>query len=289
MCNIFSDLDELRHFALDNGFSGIDWSFDLDTLPGTPAEESMWIKRLSALGPLEVRYHCPFHQIDLGHDDPEEAKKAEALFDRIVRLVARAEGKHLTIHIGLGHDSTEPLSWEATIDNLRRLVQYGAYHTVRVCLENLAWGWTSKPHLFEKLIRRSGAAVTFDIGHAHACESVRSHEYAIEDFVTPHADRVFNAHVYHTEIRGVGHIPPDRIEDIEDRLAILQHIGCRWWVAEVREVNGLLQTKKVIDEHLTRPHYYGRSHGNGPVTSPTSHSWGSRATVDSRNEFPGLR
>ncbi|OEU78420.1 MAG: xylose isomerase [Desulfobacterales bacterium S5133MH4] len=252
MCNIFSNVNELRGFALGQGFSGIDWSFDLNTLPDTPAEESRWVKDVLALDPLEVRYHCPFHRIDLGHYDPKEAKKAETLFQRIIRLVSKAEGKYLTIHIGLGHDSTEPLSWEATIDNLGRLVHYGAGHCVRVCLENLVWGWTSKPALFEKLIRRSGAGVTFDIGHAHACESIRSHQYEIEDFITPHSDRVLNAHVYHTEIPGVGHIPPDRLEVIEDRLAILEQIGCAWWVEEVREVNGLLQTKRVIDEYLAR-------------------------------------
>ncbi|MCK4727407.1 MAG: TIM barrel protein, partial [Desulfobacterales bacterium] len=166
-------------------------------------------------------------------------------------------------------DSTEPLSWEATIENLRRLVQYGAKRGVKVCLENLAWGWTSKPHLFEKLVRGSGAAVTFDIGHAHACESVRSHYYSAEDFVTPHSDRVLNAHVYHTEISGVGHLPPDRLEDIEDRLNILRDIGCDWWVLEVRETDGLLQTKKVVDQYFTQPdyYYYSRSDNQEPLTS----------------------
>lgn len=252
LCNIFSELDKLRGFAFDYGFSGIDWSFDVITLPDTPAEESGWVRRLSALAPLEVRYHCPFYQIDLGHNEPREAKEAEALFRRIIRLVSKAEGKYLTIHIGLGRDSTEPLSWEATIDNLTRLVQYSAKYGVRVCLENLALGWTSRPHLFEKLIRSSGAAVTFDIGHAHACESVRSHDYAIEDFVTPHSGRVFNAHIYHTEKDGHGHMAPDRLEDIEDRLAIVQETGCKWWVIEIKERDELLQTKKVIDEYLAR-------------------------------------
>jgi sugar phosphate isomerase/epimerase len=251
MCNIFTEVDQLRQFALDYGFSGIDWSFDVRTVPDTPAEESRWVKDLSTLSPLEVRYHCPFYRIDLGHHDPWEARAAEAIFRRIIHLVSKVQGKYLTIHIGLGHDSTEPLAWEATIENLARLVQYGGTRNVKVCLENLAWGWTSRPNLFEKLIRGSGAAVTFDIGHAHACESVRSRHYALEDFVTPHSDRVFNAHIYHTEVSGLGHIPPDGLEDIRDRLAILHNVGCEWWVAEVWEANGLVQTKRVIDEYLT--------------------------------------
>ena len=255
MCNFFSDTEKLRRFAHEYGFSGIDFSFDLKQLPKTPAQESRWVKDISALGPLEVRYHCPFERIDLGHDDPDKVKKAEALFRRIIRLISKVGGRYMTIHIGLGHDSTEPLSWETTIDNLRRLVNYGGALRVRVCLENLAWGWTSKPNLFEKLIRRSGADVTLDIGHAYVCESVQSQQYAVEDFVTPHADMVFNAHIYHTEIPGQGHIPPKKREDIEDRLTLLQEIGSEWWVIEIREVEGLLKTKKIVDEYLTRANF----------------------------------
>jgi sugar phosphate isomerase/epimerase len=252
MCNIFSFPQKLEGFAREHRFSGIDWSFDALTLPETPAEESMWAKNLLSLGSLEIRYHCPFYRIDLGHDDPLEAKVAETLFCRIIRLVSKARGKYLTIHIGLGRSSTQRLSWEASTENLARVVQYGADHGVRICLENLAGGWTSRPDLFEKLVRRSGAAVTFDIGHAHACESVKSQHYAVEDFVAPHADRVVNAHIYHTEVSGHGHAPPDRLEDIEDRLAVLQNTSCNWWTLEVREVEGLLQTKRIVEEYLTR-------------------------------------
>lgn len=252
MCNIFSYPQKLEAFAREHGFSGIDWSFDVLTLPETPAEESAWVKELSRLGSLEIRYHCPFYKIDLGHDEPSEAKVAEALFRRIIRLVSKARGKYLTIHIGLGRDSTQRLSWEASTENLARVVHYGTDHGVRICLENLARGWTSRPDLFEKLVRRSGAAVTFDIGHAHACESVKSQHYAIEDFVAPHADRVVNAHIYHTEVSGHGHVPPVRLEDIEDRLSLLQNTSCHWWTLEVKEVEGLLRTKRIVEEYLTR-------------------------------------
>jgi sugar phosphate isomerase/epimerase len=251
MCNIFPEVEQVKAFALENGFMGIDWSFDLDQLPETHLQESRWAREQAMLAPFEVRYHCPFYQIDLGHDDPSLAAKAEAVFRRIIRLVSKVGGRYLSIHIGLGHDSTEPLSWETTLNNLRRLVQFGARYRITVCLENLAWGWTSKPNLFEKLIRQSGAGVTLDIGHAHVCESVRSQQYTIEDFVSPHADRVLNAHIYHTELPGQGHIPPEAGEEIADRLSLLQKVGCDWWVIEIRETEGLLKTKEIVDACLT--------------------------------------
>ena len=185
--------------------------------------------------PYRGQISLPFLSGGFGHDDPEVANRAAELFRRIIRLVSKAGGRFLTIHIGLGHDSTEPLSWEASITNLRKLVHYASDFRVRLCLENLAWGWTSRPNLYEKILRKSGAASTFDLGHAHACESVRSQLYALEDFVTPHLDRILNAHVYHTEISGLGHLPPEEVADMEARLRLLQAIGCDWWVIEIRD------------------------------------------------------
>jgi sugar phosphate isomerase/epimerase len=252
MCNIFPDPKTLKEFARKHGFSGVDWSFELESLPKTPVEASKWCDHLSILAPLEVRFHCPFSQVDLGENDPSQAGAAEALFRRIIHLVSRAEGKVLTVHIGLGRDSTEPLSWDSTLHNLARLVQYGARRSVKVCLENLAWGWTSKPNLFEKLVRRSGAWVTFDLGHAAACESVRTQQYALEDFLTPHKDLVLNAHIYHREIPGLGHRAPERLEDIRKPLDLLMEVGCPWWVIEMKKVGDLLRTKDIIEEYFTR-------------------------------------
>jgi len=250
MINLFPDPDELLGFALAHGFNGIEWSFDLDRLPDTPAAQSRWVRRIHGLQPLAVRYHCPFYRMDLGHDDPERAAEAGDVFRRIVRLVAKAGGGVLCIHIGLGRDSTEPLSWEATVANLRDLVQFGARHRVRVCLENLAWGWTSRPNLFEKLVRMSGAGVTLDIGHARACESVQSQQYAVEDFISPHPDRVMGAHVYHEEIEGVGHTPPEECEDLAARIDLLLRIRCPWWTLELHDAPSLLQTLGVVTRCL---------------------------------------
>lgn len=250
MCNFLHEVGELREFALKNGFTGIDWSFDPERIPQTPLQESRWVKEQSKLSPLEVRYHCPFDRMDLGHEDLRQVAHAEGVFRRVIRLASKAGGRYLSIHVGLGIDSTEPLSWESTLNNLTRLVRFGAGYRIRVCLENLAWGWTSKPNLFEKLIRLSGAGVTLDLGHAHACEAVRSRQYSVEDFVAPHADRLYNAHVYQTEIPGIGHVPPDNVDEIADGLSLLVEAGCEWWVIEIREQDGLLKTKEITEAFL---------------------------------------
>jgi sugar phosphate isomerase/epimerase len=264
-CNFIPEPVQLKQFALKHGFDGIDWSIDLKTFPRRPKEESALVQTLIDLQPLEVRYHCPYPHVDIGHTQPSEANKAKSIFERTVRLVSKAGGQFMTIHIGLGHDTTHLFSWQTAVENLRDLVQFGADHGVKVCLENLAWGWTSKPNLLEKLIRRTGAGMTFDIGHARVCEAVQTQYYALEDFITPHLDKVYNAHVYHTEVKGIGHLPPEKIADIADRLGVLLRAGCNWWVIEIKEAGGLLQTKQLIDTYLEQiedennPRSVGRS------------------------------
>lgn len=252
LCNFLPDHKTLKRFALENGFDGVDWSFEIGEFPLKPADESKWVKGLRELAPLDIRYHCPFKKVDIGHESPDRAKAAANLFRRIIHLTARAGGRYLTLHVGLGHDTTQILSWQRTVENLRELVRFGAERNVTVCLENLAVGWTSKPNLFEKLIRKTGAGVTLDIGHAFVCESVLTQYYGVEDFLSPHGGRVFNAHVYHAEIPGVGHKPPDRLEDLDQRLRMLMSAKCDWWTLELREIRGLLQTKKIVDEFFEK-------------------------------------
>ena len=65
MCNFITNLDRLKQIALEQGFDGIDWSFELENLPTRPADESRWVEFLTALDPLEVRFHCPFPKVDI--------------------------------------------------------------------------------------------------------------------------------------------------------------------------------------------------------------------------------
>lgn len=172
------------------------------------------------------------------------------IFLKVCRLVKRLEGRFMTVHLGLGRDSTDTLSWNRTIRALSELVAYAASMGIRVCLENLASGWTSRPELFEKLIRKSNVSVTVDIGHARVSPSVQSGLYSFEDFILPHHNRVHNAHVYHEEWSD-GHVPPSHVNDVRDRLSLLCCLPCcDWWVLELREEKALFETLKVVREFL---------------------------------------
>ncbi len=249
-CNFIPDVHELRALALGHGFDGVEWSLRRADLPDSDEAAEELARRIAVLHPLEVRYHCAFQKTDLGDVDAERSREAMRVFRQVCRLVARLGGEVVTIHVGLGHDSTLGLSWERTIESLAHLVRYAESTGVRLCLENLAWGWTSRPELYEKLIRKAGPWATLDIGHAYVSPSVTSQHYAIEDFVGPQPERFLGAHVYHAE-EGREHVPPREVAQIAGRLGLLRRLPkCAWWVLEVRERAGLLQTLSVVRQFL---------------------------------------
>jgi len=162
-------------------------------------------------------------------------------------LVSGLDGKFMTVHLGLGRESYDQLCWERSVGSLADLVDFAEDLGIRVCLENLASGWSSRPELFERLVRKSNAGVTLDIGHARVSPSVLSQHYEFEDFVSPHHERVCNAHVYHEE-RDDGHAAPESLDDMQERLQLLHSLPCDWWVLELRDQNSLFSTLGVVRE-----------------------------------------
>ena len=133
---------------------------------------------------------------------------------------------------------------------------------LKLCIENLAWGWTSRPDLFEKLVRLSGAWATLDLGHARVSPAVTSGLFRVRDFVAPHPERFINAHIYHEETEA-GHQPPRSLADLQDRLELLLGLPlCHWWVLELREEEALLTTLQVMQD------FFRSQRDNRPSSSP---------------------
>jgi sugar phosphate isomerase/epimerase len=250
-CNFILEVEELRHFALDLGFAGVDWTFSLDNLPDGPAAEAELARGLARLHPLEVRYHLAFQGLDLGDENPEERKRALRVFREVCRLITKLGGRVVTIHVGgLGRETSSDLCWQTALEALQNLVQFCSRLRLHLCVENLAVGWSSRPKLYEKLLRLSGAWATLDLGHARVCQAVQSGGWRVQDFVSPHPERFVNAHVYHEETEA-GHMPPATVAQMELRLRLLETLPlCDWWVLELREEAALKQTLGVIRDYL---------------------------------------
>ncbi len=249
--NFYPDVLNLKSFALDYGFQGIDWTLRPEDLPKSPLEERRLVNSLSRLAPLEVRFHLFFPGNELGHADADKAMSAKRTFCAALDLISKVSGRFATLHVGLGRDSMEGISWEGTVGGLREVAAKARQAGIRVCLENLVRGWTGRPDLYEKLIRKTGCWGTLDIGHARVCRSVTDKSHDVEDFALPHPERILSAHVYHEET-AAGHVPPGDYTDLVDRLLLLQKLPlCDWWVLELRDETALLQTLDHVREFLS--------------------------------------
>jgi sugar phosphate isomerase/epimerase len=240
--NLYPDVRKLKSFAVDCGFHGIDWTLRPEDLPKNRFEEARLVKALSRLAPLEVRFHLFFLGHEMGNIDAERARSSKHIFYAALDLIGRLSGRYATMHVGLGRDSMEGISWEGTITRLRDVAAKARQCGIWVCLESLVRGWTGRPHLYEKLIRKANCWGTLDIGHAQVCESVTSQTHYVDDFALPHPERILSAHIYHEET-SAGHVPPSDYSDLDDRLRLLRGLPlCDWWVLELRDEKSLLQT-----------------------------------------------
>ncbi len=258
--NIFGqDAVGLADFARANGFAAIDWSLDLDLSLGN------FLRKIESLGDFEVRYHCRFPKLDLAYSDIR-SEYAMAILKRMAEMVSQAGGEHMTIHIGLGLDDDRDLDWGTALANLAELVSFGARRGVTICLENLTTVWTSDPEKFAEMIRESGAGVTFDIGHAHACRANGLIDGSYGRYIALQGDKVFNAHIYHTETKACGHIAPKEIGEIAERLDVLKSAkSCEWWVIELAEPIEILKTRDMLEEYISQNGIRGQGSGDGYI------------------------
>lgn len=248
VCNIFGqDVDRLIDFVHLNDFKGIDWTIDQNQ----PGKE--FILKMEKLRDLEVRFHCPFNGVEFACAD-ERADQSMELLNHMVERIATAGGKHMTVHTGFDHIPERELDFTRAIENLSSLVQKGVECGVSVSLENLTKAWTSVPALFNTIIQQSGAGVTFDIGHAHVCEPFHTNGNIYEHYILPNRDNIINAHIYHTELNGAGHVAPHNLEDIHNRLELLRRAeSCKWWVIELQDIRDILHTRDLLNRYFESP------------------------------------
>jgi sugar phosphate isomerase/epimerase len=247
LCNISDqDTERLLEFATLNGFEGIDWSLDREQ------SEKAFIKQMEQLSCLEVRFHCAFPGIDFAYADRRADSSMKVLI-RTIEQVAQVGGKHITVHTGFGHVSADELDFKKAMNNLAILVERAKQSGILISLENLSAHWTSDPELFSELIAHSGAGVTLDIGHVHASNSPDLVESTCKRYVLPNERNIVNAHIYHTEQKGAGHVAPGNLGDIYGRLELLTRAkSCTWWVIELKNRGDILHTKKLLKQYLDR-------------------------------------
>jgi len=100
-------------------------------------------------------------------------------------------------------------------------------------------------------LQQSGAGVCFDIGHAYACAQLHPDWNIYEHYILPNEGKIVSAHIYHIEVDGVGHLAPESIQDMYNRLEMLKIAeSCNWWVIELQRCEEVLRTRDFLINYL---------------------------------------
>ncbi|PKM48060.1 MAG: hypothetical protein CVV03_00380 [Firmicutes bacterium HGW-Firmicutes-8] len=244
---------DLINYALKTN-CGIDYSFEAQNLSDLK-QEAVYIEKI-AREDLDIRYHCPFKSIEFAHVDKNTADYSLQYLRDCVDVAGSFGGKYLTTHIGLGFKSPNNIDYENAVVNLSKLVDYGDKKGITVCLENLTTGWTNNPRAFLELIEKTGASVTFDLGHANSCPSVIENQCTSVEFLRTVDSYLINAHVY--EIEKIDektlepyHVAPQNLDIIRPLLLeLINNTKCDWWVIELRDQEEVKHTRYLLESFL---------------------------------------
>lgn len=215
------------------------------------------IETILAAG-LDIRYHLQFYGMEVADTDLKRAKAALAFHKQCLDVVAQYQGRFATMHIGLGLTSVEQIRYETALNHLADLVAYAKARRIVLCLENLTKGFTHHPDQFRTMLVSTGAAATFDLGHANASPWVLEGRGTSVDFLRMIAPHVMNAHVYEIEKIDPAsavpyHVAPQNLDKIEPLLRGLLGTRCDWWLIELPDLDAVNHSRQLLQSFLTNP------------------------------------
>ncbi len=242
------DLRAIQEYAVSHAYDGVEWAWDGWRLMVPRKRRERRLEELRTASPLSSA-HAPYTDLEIGHRDPDHAAAASRVLEAYVDAAAELGVHHLNLHVGSFAPEPEELSWETLLKNVGRLSEHAARRGTRITLENLRGGPTSDPETFGRLLKATGAPVTFDLGHAQGSAWVREGRGTAIEFLRSIPTPILSSHVYLVERHDV-HFAPQGLADIREALDGLVAAGCDFWVLELHTRETLEQTRRVVDEFL---------------------------------------
>jgi sugar phosphate isomerase/epimerase len=231
--------------ALEAPCTGIEATLDPSRIGDSVMAAALLKSR--AEGQLALRYHFPLGPLDISGPSEEVARDATTAIKRSIRSIALTGADYLTVHAALPEDAHGTARFAATASRLTDVVTEGRKHGVTVALENLRWGATAQPGAFLDLIEASGAAITFDVGHAVSSEPA-ARGFSAERFIAECGTRIQHAHVYDRE--SDRHHAPTNLDLIGGSLDALCEVGCPWWTIELFDSAEVRATRELLAAYL---------------------------------------
>lgn len=197
---------------------------------------------------MAVRHHGYFPGEEIGHAHATTAEDAMQVHFKAIEALQGVGEPLMTVHVGL--DRTLPLDHHRVVKNLTRLVEYGKKIGVAISLENLRRGPTANPETLLEWVRRSGAGVTLDIGHAVSSQCVCNKEISVEKIIHLVAERLMEVHFYESETDR--HWAPRNMDILGPIVDKLIATDCRWWTIELENTQDVLLTRKLLIDHFDK-------------------------------------
>jgi len=242
------NLQRIREYITTHAYDGVEWAWDGWRLM-MPRERRQ--RRLDDLRHASrvSSAHAPYTDLEVGHRDSDHAAAAVRILQDYIDAATELGAHHLNMHVGSFGLPVEELSWDGLVRNVAGLLEHAARRGGRLTVENLTRGVTSDPETFARLLKATGAPVTFDLGHANGSAWVQAGRGSVVDFLASVPTPVVAAHVYLIE-RNDAHFVPEKLGDIAPALDGLVAKGCDFWVLELHTQETLERTRKVVDEYL---------------------------------------
>jgi sugar phosphate isomerase/epimerase len=231
-------------YAREHTYAGVEWYLDQRRLPIAPEARRKQFDLMRRKG-LGIRFHAPAADVEIGHRDPAIAEASLRYLLMYVEFLGEVAPTTLTVHVGSRSIPMEMLSWETTLEHLRRVAAVGRERGVTVCLENLKRGWTSDPHRLLAMTEAANSAITLDVDHANASPFVQDGG-TLEAFHSVIKERVANVHIYEIETPDGRHIPLEGLTRHGPVLGALLEQGPRTWVLELANAEDLEKTRRAL-------------------------------------------
>lgn len=256
LCNRgFKEIDQLFQFAYDNNFQGVEYTIEAESYTDFDRTYDRLLKLKES--ELEIRYHLPFKNIELGLRDKNAAEKSLDYLQYVLDALENIGGRHIITHLGLGYsDKDHYLSYTNAVRYLKKLKEYADTKNIVVVLENLRFGLAGAPEPHKYILAETGCSACLDIGHASNSRIVLSSQISCEEYIEEMGSVVIQAHIYDQEKidKKTGkykHFCPQSEEDIRSRvMALRKYTNCKWYLIELIVPEEILETKKMIDHIL---------------------------------------
>jgi sugar phosphate isomerase/epimerase len=242
------DLQRIREYVTTHAYEGVEWAWDGWRLMVPRERRRLRLDDLRRASRVSSA-HAPYTDVEIGHRDADHAAAAVWILQDYIDAAGELDAHHLNMHVGSYGLPLEELSWDGLVRNLGNLLEYAAQRGVCLTVENLTRGLTSDPETLARLLKATGAPVTFDLGHAHGSAWVQEGRGSVVEFLNSIPTPVVAAHIYFTE-RNDAHFVPEKLGDIAPALDGLAARGCDFWVLELHTQPTLEQTRKIVDEYL---------------------------------------